>query len=264
MPRLDLPELEDQPWFSPRLRNLMTEHLHVMIDLLDIYRPVVPKLAAAMRATGDVEVLDLCSGGSGPWRRVLARLGAEHGLSARVTLTDLYPNLRAFRRAQASAPDGALRFRREPVDATAVPSDLLGFRTLFTCLHHFSPAMVGQILGDAVQQRRGVGAFELSSRSPLGVLASVVGAGVTPLMPLVVRPWRADRFLLTYALPALPLCFAWDGFASQLRSYTADELRDIAQGVPDADTYTWGSGAVWHPYLPMRLTYLIGTPNQTA
>jgi hypothetical protein len=260
MPRLDLPELEDQRWFPPRLRNLMTEYLYVYIDLFEIYRPVAAKLAAAMRATGDEQVLDLCSGGSGPWRKMVARLRADHGLSARVTLSDLYPNVRAFKRAQSAAGD-ALTYLSSPVDATAVSPDLKGFRTLFTCIHHFSPALVGRILQDAINQRRGVGAFELSARSLLGLAVSAVAASTMPLLTPALKPFRWDRLLLTHVIPVVPACFAWDSFASQLRSYTADDLRGIVATLDGADTYTWDIGGVWHPYLPMRLTYLIGTPN---
>lgn len=272
MPRLDLPELEDQPWFPPRLRNLMTEFLYQHLDTFDIYKAVVPKLANALRDTrfalapdavadSPHEVLDLCSGGSGPWRRVLSHLERDHGVKARVTLSDLYPNARAFERIKRAAPDGQINVTKSPVDATAVPANLGGFRTLFTCIHHFPPALVGQIFQDAIHQRRGIAAFDLTERSVMATAIAALGTTTLPLLTPLIKPWRWDRFLLTNVVPVIPACFCWDSIISQLRGYTPAELLDITRSLPGADAYTWDAGQVPHQWLPMRLTYLIATPN---
>jgi len=71
------------------------------------------------------------------------------------------------------------------------------------------------------------------------------------------------RALMTYVLPVAPAMFAWDGTISTLRTYTADELLALAQGV-STDNYDWEAGRfdVPGPYGPMPTTYLTGVPRQ--
>jgi hypothetical protein len=54
----------------------------------------------------------------------------------------------------------------------------------------------------------------------------------TPFM----RPFLWKRLLFTYPLPCVPMICLWDGFVSQLRAYTPDELRALGGtgGRPDA------------------------------
>jgi hypothetical protein len=54
-----------------------------------------------------------------------------------------------------------------------------------------------------------------------------------------VRPWTASRLLLTYAIPAIPMLFAWDGTVSGLRAYTPEELLALAQVVKGSEGYVW-------------------------
>ncbi len=54
----------------------------------------------------------------------------------------------------------------EPVDATAVPAELGGFRTLLGAFHHFPPDVARSILADAAQKRRGLAVLEYTERRP--------------------------------------------------------------------------------------------------
>jgi hypothetical protein len=69
------------------------------------------------------------------------------------------------------------------------------------------------------------------------------------------------RFLSTYVLPLSPAMVAWDGAVSALRMYTADELMDLARGIP-ATHYEWETGrfGIQGPFGPMPTTYLTGAP----
>ena len=66
-----------------------------------------------------------------------------------------------------------------------------------------------------------------------------------PILVLVVtpfiRPFRWPRLLFTYPLPLVPLTCLWDGFVSQLRAYTPDELKNLATTLGDAG-YQWNAG----------------------
>ena len=43
-------------------------------------------------------------------------------------------------------------------------------------------------------------------------------------------PFSLSRVLLTYAVPAIPSLFAWDGMVSGLRAYTPEELLASVDG----------------------------------
>ena len=75
---------------------------------------------------------------------VYARGAAEEilGRSLRVTLSDKFPNTAALERARRVA---GVEVAEAPVDATAVPADLPGVRSLFSALHHFPPDLARKI-----------------------------------------------------------------------------------------------------------------------
>lgn len=146
----------------------MTDLLGMTIKSLRLYEPVAPLLAEALRATGDAEILDLCSGGGGPLPTLRRKLAGSHGLDVKARLSDFYPNIAAFERI-AATEGGRVGYVPTPVDATRVPPELVGFRTLFTCFHHFRPAAARSIVGDAFAQRRGIAVFEFTERSAFGL-----------------------------------------------------------------------------------------------
>jgi hypothetical protein len=260
MKRLHLFEFQDLPGLPAMLRDTITDLLGMAIELGRLYDPVLPRLAAALRATGERELLDLCSGGGGPLPGLRRRLAADHGLEVRARLTDRYPNAGAFARIAARA-GGGVTFEPTAVDATRVPAELPGFRTMFSCLHHFRPAAAGAILRDAWVHRRGIGVFEITERSPAGMapmlMAPLVALALTPW----VQPFSWSRLALTYAVPLLPLLFTFDGVVSNLRTYTPDELRDLTRPL-QRDDYSWDIGEVRHAVLPTKVTYLIGLPTR--
>jgi hypothetical protein len=258
MRRLHLIELEDQPWLPATIRNYMTDLLNYMVTMLGLYDAVVPVLYQGLAATGAREILDICSGGGGPLRRIHARLAQEYGLSVRVRLSDLYPNHDAFHRA-VNETDGAFDFIPTPVDATNVPAELGGFRTLFTCFHHFKPEDARRILQDAVDKRCGIGIFEFTERSPGGLAFMLAVPTIVTTITPFIRPFRWRRLLFTYPLPVAPAALWFDGVVSQLRTYTPDELRDMTRSLTGTP-YHWEIGQAPHRTLPAKATYLVGYP----
>src|SRR5207302_10114995 len=129
MSRMHLLEIEDQPWCPSVLRDAATGLLELILRVGNYYAAILPRLANALRATQATEVLDLCSGGGGPWLGLLPQLRAD--APVRVILTDKYPNTSGTARVSQES-DGRIVIEPRSVDATAVPSDLSGFRTLFT------------------------------------------------------------------------------------------------------------------------------------
>lgn len=258
MRRFQLFELEDQPWCPESLRTAITDFLHHLMEWFRPYAGAAPLLARALSRLGEAQVVDLCSGGGGPWGDLVRRVPAVGGPAVRVRLCDLYPNQAAFARLVRRS-DGRITAETASVDATAVPARLAGFRTLFTALHHFPPDTARAILADAVLHGRGIGVFEITRRTPL----DLVGMLFLPLIALLVtpfiRPFRWDRLFWTYLVPVVPLAVWFEGTVSCLRSYTPRELRDMVAGL---DGYQWEIGAVWSPPLITFMTYLIGTPKR--
>lgn len=262
MKRRHLFELQDLPWLPVSLRDMITDLLGRTIEIGRLYDPVLPQLAEALRATGDQSILDMCSGGGGPVPGLRRRLAKDHGLALEVRLSDLYPNVGAFERI-AAREGGAVTFVSTPVDATHVPPDLSGFRTMFSCLHHFRPAQATAILRDAWLRKRGIGVFEISERSLAGLAQAAMGPLAALLFTPLVRPYRWSRLALTYAVPVVPTLFTFDGIVSSLRAYTLDELRAMT-GPLQRDDYRWEGGQVQHPLLPTKVTYLVGVPQRTG
>lgn len=259
MRRMHLIELEDQPWFPAMLRDPMTDLLNAIIEVGRLYDPIAPVLRAGIEASGAEAILDLCSGGGGPLPRIRRVLANQHALDLPARLSDFYPNLAAFERI-AAAEDGRVDFVRESVDATRVPETLGGFRTMFTCLHHFRPEQARAILRDACDQRRGLAIFEFTERSARGLasmlLSPISVAALTPFM----RPFRWSRLALTYALPVIPAAFFFDGVVSHLRTYTPEELRELTLPLQSSG-YAWEVGQAKHPVFLAPITYVVGYPK---
>lgn len=260
MRRLHLIELEDQPWFPAPVRDAGTDFLRFMLNLGDNYAPAVPLLARAIERSGARRIVDLCSGGGGPWQRLLPAL-AGAGVACDVLLTDRFPSQSAAAALLAVEPrPGAVAYHPGPVDALAVPRELDGFRTLFSAFHHFPPEGAAALLRDAVRSGAPIAVFEATERSAV----SLVGILLAPLFLLLatpfIRPFRWSRLILTYLIPLVPLLILWDGVVSCMRSYTPDELRALVAAIPEAGAYEWQIGAL-RGRGPIPVTYLIGLPR---
>jgi hypothetical protein len=281
-------EFHDHPRFPHRLRDLVTGALEAIWNALDSYRPVAPLLARAMHAAGTYRVVDLCSGGGGPWPRLGPRLlpllravplGDGSALPFRdgspvdipapadivpaapaVLLTDKYPNHEAFARIGGESGheiEGCLR----SVDATHIRPDLTGFRTMFTAFHHVPPEQAHAILADAFKQRQGIAIFELPRRD-LRTMASVFAV---PLLALWLtprmRPFHWRRIFWTYCLPVIPFTVWIDGILSCLRAYSPQDLRELTSDL-NADDYRWELSEVKNGV--MQITVLLGYPVKNA
>ncbi len=90
MRRLHLFEFTDLPWYPQAFRRIQTDYLQFVATRGTGQAGLVPLLVKAMQHAGTTEIVDLCSGGAGPWRRLQPQL-AEAGWPVQVKLTDKYP-----------------------------------------------------------------------------------------------------------------------------------------------------------------------------
>ncbi|MEM1144717.1 MAG: class I SAM-dependent methyltransferase, partial [Pseudomonadota bacterium] len=224
-----------------------------------LYDGIAPLLSSSISQSGAGRVVDLCSGGGGAWSRLYEEC-LPSGLN--VTLTDLYPNQAAFERT-AGASAGRIRGKVEPVDATRVDEALPGFRTLFSSFHHFRPENARAVLLDAVESGSPIAVFESTQRHVLLLLYMLLVPVIVLLVTPFIRPFRLSRLVFTYLLPIIPLMVAFDGFVSCLRTYSVGELESMVASLPSND-FDWQIGLSRIGSLPVGVTYLVGSPRQTA
>src|SRR3984885_2939515 len=271
MRRVQFIELHEQPWFPPSLRADVTDALQFGFNLLHAYDPIAPLLQsvidstesrtnAGQSSTGQ-SIVDMCSGGGGPWLDLAGQLrcrdagGDSAGLQ--VWLTDKYPNLEAFRSVSASS-DHHITFYPEPVDAMKVPGALKGLRTMFTSFHHFPPEDARAILQNAVDAGESIGIFEATKRAPSTIALIFAGILLMFLHTPRIRPFRWSRLLWTYLIPVIPLVLLFDGVVSCLRTYRPQELREMVEKLTSCE-YQWEIGELATGKMPV--TYLIGYPK---
>lgn len=257
MRRRHLFELEDQPWLPRVIRDAGTAYLELASRLTGQSDALVPILTEALRRTGARRVVDLGSGGAGPLPAAIAASAGSLGEPVEVVLTDLYPNLPAFERAEDSF--AFVRGVREPIDAMEVPDPLDGLRTMFNAFHHFRPEDARRILRDAVRARQPIAIFEVVARHPLAMLG-ILFAPIASLFAVpFLRPFRWGWIPLTYVVPVIPLFILWDGLVSCLRCYTQAELLAMSADL-GGDDYAWEAGPIELEGAPFDGTWLLGHP----
>jgi len=254
MRRVHLFEFGDQPWYPEVLRRAGTAYLATVYRLSrELPRCWAEKVATVLRQNDRAEILDLCSGSGGPMPLVIEEL-VKAGYDARATLTDLYPHPKS-----ASGP--RITWSVEPVDATRVPPNLIGVRTMFSAFHHFRPDEAKAILRDAFDRRTAICIFESGSGKLLN-FGMALGHPIVllALMPFV-RPFRWSFLVFTYLIPVIPLSLLWDVIVSFLRVYSVEDMQKMTEDLRAPD-YAWEVGRIQARGVPGGLPYLIGQPIQ--
>lgn len=261
MRRVQWFEIHDAPRCPRVWRACLVDFMSFFVRVFRPYDAIAGRLCEAVTHAGATQLVDLCSGAGAPALTIKRDLG-DHGLSIPLVLTDKFPHP-GIRQELFKTGGANLHAVEEPVDATAVPGHLKGFRTLFTAFHHFAPAQAREILADAMEREEGIGVFEYTDRNflvwgPALLWTPVLLWIVTPFL----RPFRPARLLWTYVLPVVPLIAIWDGFVSCLRTYSPDELKSLTASL-DRPDYRWEIGRV-RAFGGCWVTYCLGWPERAA
>jgi hypothetical protein len=262
MRRVQFIELHEQPWLPSSLRHGITDVLQFGLNVFRAYAPIAPLLQGALRSSHSEAIVDLCSGGGGPWLDLYPKLQRDGHPALQIVLTDKYPNLRAFQHA-AAASENHIGFCPDSVDAANVPPELKGFRTMFTSLHHFPPAEARAVLQNAVDAKQGIAIFEVTRRAAATIGLMFLWALTPFVLTPWVRPFRWSRLLWTYVLPIIPIVLLFDGVVSCLRTYRPDQLREMVDHL-GATGYQWELGEHSEGKRRVPITYLIGFPRPPA
>ncbi len=270
MVRPHLFEFLDLPWYPAALRNLQTDALQRMTG--PAFAAVVPLIQRTLRQAGTSRVIDLCSGAGGPWPQLRLLVGEPDAVSE-ITLTDRFPNLPRFERLREES-DGQIGFVAQPVDAQAVPAELVGMRTIFSAFHHLRPDEAAGLLRNASETGAALGVFDVGSArtdvpSVLRTLAFLALAPVVFLFTYFIMtprlgPLTWPRVLFTYFIPIVPLVTWWDFLVTAFRAYTRQEMEKMVEMVAmvatlGGDSYVWEVGEVRTKQFPIN--YILGYPQ---
>jgi len=274
MRRIQYIEIHDQSWFPSVIRDEITDALQFGFNRIKAYSPIMPLLQAALdsaipSASDQKAIVDLCSGGGGPWfdlaKKIQRRLPDGNPQAMQIWLTDKFPNTSGTENlTESEASCNQIAFYPSSVDATSVPQALKGFRTLFTSFHHFPPDQARSILQNAVDAKEAIGIFEITRRGPAAIARVFGWTAFLFLATPWVRPFRWTRLLWTYVIPIIPLVLMHDGVVSCLRSYRPSEMLDIVSELSASGDYEWQAGEIAANFLQPPVTYLIGYPRSRA
>ncbi len=255
MRRRQLFEVLDQSWCPEGVRQGATDYLEAITSRADIYRPIQAEIFRAIHDCGAQRVVDLCSGGGGPWLSPGWRTALAQHAPLTVVLTDKFPSAALAARVAADCSVSCLSI---PVDAANVPESLTGFRTIFSSFHHFPDAPARMVLADAVRCREGFAMAEVTSRTPRALATMLLMPIFAWILTPRMRPFRWSRLVLTYLVPLIPLVVLWDGIVSCFRTRTPQELLALTSSFPH---YDWVAGYAQDGARWLAPVYLIGRPS---
>jgi hypothetical protein len=252
--RFQLFEVLDQAWCPPAVRHGATDFLEAITSQGNIYRPIQAEIFRAIKDCGAQHVVDLCSGGGGPWLSHAWRSALAEHAPLTVVLTDKFPS--SVLPARLGAGMSCVNYS---VDAAHVPEELRGFRTIFSSFHHFPNAVARDVLADAVRSGEGFAMAEVTTPTVRAFATMLLMPIFAWLLTPRIRPFRWSRLLLTYLLPMIPVVVLWDGIVSCLRTRTPEELLALTRSFPQ---YDWQAGYASGAGSWLAPVYLIGRPKK--
>jgi hypothetical protein len=254
MKRFHLFEFEDYSWFPSVIRDSATDYLRFMVEALKYYLPAAAYINEVMKKSGEDSIIDLCSGGGGGMVDIYKEFCKSGKSSAKITLSDKYPNIPAFEDIK-KITNGGINYESNSIDATNVPKEIRGVRTMFSAFHHFRAEQAKQILQNAAEAGAPVAFFDGAGNK--FVIASAIALGhpfifffATPF----IKPFKFSRLFYTYIIPVIPITTIWDGIVSALRFYTTDEINELTK---DITSYHWETGVIKGKML-IKLRYILG------
>jgi hypothetical protein len=257
MGRIHLFEFEDLKWFPTFLRNYGTDFLQFLSNKTKMYKPIIPIIKKGLEKSGTNQIIDLGSGGGGGLIWLNSELKKDIP-NLKITLTDYYPNISAFKFTKKQADN--FEYVEKSVDARNVPTELNGLRTQFLSLHHFRPYDAKQILQNTINLNNSIAIFEAQERSIPSILAMLFSPISVLLTTPFIRPFKLGRVIFTYLIPIVPLFVLWDGVVSSLRTYSVKEMKELVSKLNGTENYNWEIGKVKSG--PSVILYLLGTKKE--
>jgi len=246
-------EIGDRPWLTGWAREMYTDCLNTALKVGGQYRRMHVPFAEWAQQAGADTVLDLASGGGGPIDTLVRAAHADGRHLPRLTLSDLHPNLSAYRQLQARHGKERIDFIEVPVSALHLHQQPYSACCICSAFHHFDRQEAAAIVRSCVRNRRALFIME-PFRRDFRHLLLVVLSGPFPYMlaPFFAKPFTWKKLLLCTILPVFPLMVMIDGCISVLRVYRHEELRTFVSKWKEEDlTVEYGE----HSYMGWFRSY---------
>ena len=244
MKRIQLFEFEDFSWFPSVFRTSMTSLIVVLHKMFGTSK-VISSLIINIKKRHDFsKIIDLGSGSGGAMVEVIKNINTKLTEPLDLILTDLHPNSRFVNQINKKN-ESHLKYKSEAVDATNLGDLPQGLKTMMLSFHHMPPLIAKNILKSAQDNKQPLLIYEIGENKvpkllwwlmlPLSLIILFV---MSWLMTPFVKHLNWKQLLFTYIIPIIPLCYAWDGQASIMRTYTFDDVEGLLKDFKN-DSYSW-------------------------
>jgi hypothetical protein len=248
-------ELGDMEWVPSLFRDGLRAFLNGTHALMKYYKPWTCVLAEVLKKTGIRQVVVLGAGGGFLSRLVQQELATTYHLDVKFILTDINPPGAAVEKWNNCKN---MEYVSTPVDMMNVPAAYEGIRVIFNAFHHLDPKQAQMVLRDAYEAQMPICIFEYTRNSLVGILSCVLYPFFNLLIAPLARPFKWSHLFFTYLLPIYPLMIAFDGLASNLRTYGKNELLGMVSELGNG--YLWSVGYRTVGGHPTQLTHFVGLP----
>jgi len=207
MKRIQLFEFEDFQWFPSAIRNSMTNLIVVFHKMMGSAQTLANIFQDLRTQLNFNQIVDMGSGAGGAMPEAISIMNESNA--------------------------------NNPVNTPE------GLKTLIASFHHMPPEAAKSILKSAQENKQSIFIYELAENNiptllwwillPLSLtILFIMCLFMTPF----ARPMTWQQIVFTYLIPIIPICYAWDGQASLVRTYTFPDLEKILEDIKQ-DGYHW-------------------------
>jgi len=261
MKRVHLFEFMDLNWFPQFLRKIQTNILQTIMLRTKAFDYAIPYIESELLKDNQNTIIDLCSGASGPWLRLINKISIKN---VNLILTDKFPNIEMFKVIKEQS-NGKISYIDKPIDVLDISNELSGIKTIFTGFHHFKPTEVYKIIRNAKDRNDNICIFDYVPDKLLTIIlfpiTFIISFFQFYFLSFLVKPVTFVQILFTNILPVIPIIAAWDGFVSSLRKYSKKELEKLLYDLNDSN-YEIKIGEDFNLTKATPMVYLIGTPSK--
>lgn len=266
MKRIQLFEFEDFNWLPKPIRTGMTNLLVVLHKLFGTHDVLTNLITTVKKKYEFSQIIDLGSGSGGVMPDVIKSLNKEQTAdNLNLILTDLHPNPNLVK--HINNENEHISYLESSVNAANLNSLPEGLKTMIASFHHMPPEIAKRILKSAQDNKQPLLIYELAENKipillwwillPLSLAILFI---MSLFMTLFVKPLTWKQLLFTYPIPIIPTCYAWDGQATLLRTYTFKDIEYLVQDFKD-DSYTWEISQAKKANGKPLGYYVLGLPN---
>lgn len=268
MKRLELFEFEDFSWFPRTWRTSMTNLIVVLHKMFGTKEVLVNLLSGVRQRHNFSQIVDIGSGSGGPMPDAVSELNEkDKNAPLNLLLTDLHPNPEFVKQVNNRGED-YLKYQEAPFDATNFKNAPEGLKTMVNSFHHLSPDKAKTVLESAQENKQPILIYEMAKNNiptlvwwltlPLGLTILII---MSLVMTFFVRPLKWQQLLFTFLIPVIPIFYAWDGQASNMRMYAFKDVERLLEDFRN-ESYSWEIADAKNEKGQTKGYYILGLPNK--